>query len=62
VSGRPQHPLATTSLDSSPVPAPALNQPQLSEAFFRHALAMSAAGPRMLHEVNIRRARLLPAV
>jgi hypothetical protein len=39
VSGRPQHPLATTSLDSSPVPAPALNQPQLSEAFFRHALA-----------------------
>ena len=39
VSGRPQHPLATTSLDSSPVPAPALNQPQLSEAFFRHSLA-----------------------
>jgi len=37
VCGRPSHPLATTSLDSSPDPPPALNQPHLAKDFFRHA-------------------------
>jgi len=39
VCEQPSHPLTTTSLHSSPVPAPALNPTQLTEAFFRHSLA-----------------------